>query len=416
MSVAPEVRSPRACDSLAMAVGLLDSLVVALEAREPHGGLADTPPGEGAIAGEQDTWADRIQRVRRERIALDREEAAERREADAAKQPAGDARIATGRIEDYLRQRNPRGRDLLVKKIDAPLGGYSKDTLIVHLAGADRPADAVVLRCDSPFSPLEGSAADELEVLRAVHAAGIPVAEALWCERDASVLGRAFLVSRLVSGQPVMNYRQEPTAEIGRDVAEKFVQLLADIHSIDLPRVASFRGAVERPMAAQVSSMLDAFEAQWNRHCERQSAIVTAAFAWMRGNLPRSDSVGRIVHGDATFRNLMLDDGRVTALLDWETWHIGDPVEDLAYCRDEIERYLSTSQWQALYASKVGRPVDQDRLRYWSLWKWLRGSVTSVTLKAKVNSDAACDLRTAFGGIHFTRLCLRQLAEGFEHL
>jgi aminoglycoside phosphotransferase (APT) family kinase protein len=220
----------------------------------------------------------------------------------------------------------------------------------------------------------------------------------------------------MVSGQAAMNYRQELAAGTGRDIAAAFVRLLADIHSIDLLRIESFKTTAARSMPEQVISMLDAYGGQWSRHCESQSAIVSAAFAWMRRNLPRSQSAGHIVHGDPTFRNLMLEGGKITALLDWETWHIGDPVEDLAYCRDEIERYLPAQEWQALYTARAGYPIDEDRLRYWSLWKWLRGTVTSVTMKDKADSDPRCDLRTAFGGIHFTRLCLRQLAEALERL
>jgi aminoglycoside phosphotransferase (APT) family kinase protein len=43
---------------------------------------------------------------------------------------------------------------------------------------------------------------------------------------------------------------------------------------------------------------------------------------------------GVLVHGDFGPNNTLLDPGtfQVTAVLDWEFAHLGDPVEDLAWC------------------------------------------------------------------------------------
>ena len=36
-----------------------------------------------------------------------------------------------------------------------------------------------------------------------------------------------------------------------------------------------------------------------------------------------------MVHGDYRLGNFLERDGRITAILDWELVHLGDPVEDL---------------------------------------------------------------------------------------
>jgi aminoglycoside phosphotransferase (APT) family kinase protein len=45
--------------------------------------------------------------------------------------------------------------------------------------------------------------------------------------------------------------------------------------------------------------------------------------------LPGSGTV--IVHGDFGVQNLLIENGRITALVDWELVHRGEPIEDLAW-------------------------------------------------------------------------------------
>jgi aminoglycoside phosphotransferase len=51
-------------------------------------------------------------------------------------------------------------------------------------------------------------------------------------------------------------------------------------------------------------------------------------------DLPDTGTGGVLVHGDFGPQNVLLDPSalEVTAVLDWEFAHLGDPVEDLAWC------------------------------------------------------------------------------------
>ena len=52
---------------------------------------------------------------------------------------------------------------------------------------------------------------------------------------------------------------------------------------------------------------------------------------WLRRNPPSFPQRQTIVHADFRTGNLLVDDGRLSAVLDWELAHVGDPMEDLAY-------------------------------------------------------------------------------------
>ena len=45
-----------------------------------------------------------------------------------------------------------------------------------------------------------------------------------------------------------------------------------------------------------------------------------------------------LVHGAYRTGNLLIDDDRVSAVLDWETEVIGDPMYDVAYVLSELNR------------------------------------------------------------------------------
>ncbi len=75
----------------------------------------------------------------------------------------------------------------------------------------------------------------------------------------------------------------------------------------------------------------------------------------------------QIVHGDFGPQNMLLDLGRsrVTALLDWEFAHRGDPTEDLAWCEWIVRMHhpASVGALPALFTAYGERPPWAARQR-----------------------------------------------------
>jgi prepilin-type processing-associated H-X9-DG protein len=63
----------------------------------------------------------------------------------------------------------------------------------------------------------------------------------------------------------------------------------------------------------------------------RRDALIDLAFAWLDKHPPTPPDAPLLVHGDAGPGNFLFADGHLTALLDWELAHPGDPTEDLAW-------------------------------------------------------------------------------------
>lgn len=347
-------------------------------------------------------------------LAAERElhDALERREREVAasttvcsEQPA----LESARLQTYLRQRF--GSDVEVTDIRTPMGGYSKDTFIVSLRGANRPADGIVIRCDLPGGPLETTATSELAVLQAMHAAGVPVAEPLWAETNAAAVGRPFIAVRQASGKQPMSMKLDFTGDDAPGFARQLAAVLARVHQVDPRGVGVDTAILAMPTTEHVIALLDQFEEQWRRRRQGPSPTIAAGLEWMRHNIPRELPSVRVVHGDATLRNMLFDGGQVTALLDWETWHLGDPGEDLAYCRDEVQRFMPWDEFLSAYYAAGGPHFSEESQRYWGMWLYLRGAITSVSQMDRLLDEPPPDIRPAFGGPHFTRYCVRRVAD-----
>ena len=85
------------------------------------------------------------------------------------------------------------------------------------------------------------------------------------------------------------------------------------------------------------------------------------------------------MHGDYRLGNFLVardgDGARLTGVLDWEMVHLGDPLEDLAWCSSPLWRagtdfasaLLPPDEFAAAYAAAAGRTVDPERLRFYDV-------------------------------------------------
>lgn len=157
--------------------------------------------------------------------------------------------------------------------------------------------------------------------------------------------------------------RSAVTDPIG--IAEDLTQFLEALRSLDAtggpqPGIHNwFRGATLRTYDAKARSAIAELEG------EIDAGVATAA--WDDALAAGWDGVDVWFHGDLAPPNLLLDSGRLTAVIDFGTCGVGDPSCDLAIA------------WTLLPPD--GRQVLRDRLavdaatwsrgRGWALWKSL---------------------------------------------
>ena len=166
----------------------------------------------------------------------------------------------------------------------------------------------------------------------------------------------------------------------GQDLAIDLAQAMARIHALDaaavpfLPRLEPAEGV--EGLARQFA------EAGGDR------PIIALGLAWLRAHLPPAASPV-VVHGDFRIGNLMVDQGRLSGVLDWELAHLGDGHEDLAYGCMAVWRFgrldrrgfgLTDIETMAnAYQAAGGEPFDPARFRFWLVYRtvwWALGCLS----------------------------------------
>jgi aminoglycoside phosphotransferase (APT) family kinase protein len=224
----------------------------------------------------------------------------------------------------------------------APLGGgYWASLYGFRLAQAPRElAGDLVLRV-MPTS--DEQALREATIQSAVAAAGFPAPRVHFSAGREEGLGFPFIVMARVPGTPKLHLLRVPVI-LGRTMAA--------LHALEAKPVAE---ALARAGIKQ-EEVLDGL-------AERTASLTTGSFAaglmWLRANRPPAGSRA-ICHGDFHPFNLMLADGRVSAVLDWTQALLAEPAFDVAY----------TSQLLALWPLElpgVPRPLGRiiGRLAAW---------------------------------------------------
>lgn len=202
----------------------------------------------------------------------------------------------------------------------------------------------------------------EAEISRAVRGLGVPVPEVLAVDNDLN----AILVTRMPGG----GWFQQPRdPEEATAVARDFVRHLATWHGVparelDLPSFAPIRTIAEH-QREQVADIRAEFEAQ-----DRQSpidALSRLVLDVLEQRMPDHDGEPVLLQGDTGPGNLLHAGGEVTAVLDWELAHVGDPMDDIAWLswRATQHGFPDFPERMREYEAASGHAVDPARVAYY---------------------------------------------------
>lgn len=250
-------------------------------------------------------------------------------------------------------------------------GGASRDTF--SFVADDRPL--ILQRQRAPGRDFVMESA----LLRAARAAGVPVAEVLVTDADASeaqldAVGGRFMVVERLDGQTIARkiLRDDEFAAARPRLAAQCGDALARIHSIPGDAVPGLEATdqVEQYRAAHDSLGVP-------------SPAFELGFRWLEANRPASSRV-TVVHGDFRLGNLIIDTDGLRAVIDWELGHLGDPMEDLGWlctkawrfgAKPRVGGFGDVDELVGAYEARAGVTVDRDALLWWEVLGTLKWGV-----------------------------------------
>ncbi len=260
-------------------------------------------------------------------------------------------------------------------------GGASLQTWAFDLQSVDRTQALILRRLPPGQAPLMNSVAlaTEAALIEQARGVGVPVAPVRYVLEPADALGQGFICERMNGVTLPSKILRDPRYDdIRSHLAFRLGEILAQIHSIVPPAHVELA-------TLTATDQIESIERSYRSRSMR-SPVFELALQWLRKRLPSVECAQpTVVHGDFRLGNLMIDTHDVTAVLDWELVHLGDPLEDFGWITvnswrfgqidAEVAGVGSLDQLLAGYRTRSERPIDPQGVLFWRALGSLRWGV-----------------------------------------
>lgn len=294
------------------------------------------------------------------------------------------------RLRAFLADQLPGAQDLEIANLRRTSSGFSRENWPFDASwrSGDRvERAALIMRRDPVGSVLVTDRREEFAVLRALESSPVPAPRARFLDADGAFLGRPAVVMERVDGDCdwfVVNGERPLGARVA--FAHRALELLSAIHAVDW-RAAGLGPVLGEPApgTGAATAALDRWEAELRRQQLEPYPELEVVLGWLRANEPVAQTTA-LVHGDFKPGNMLLraepgagggpveGNVEIVAMLDWETAHLGDPLEDLGWITNPLRRreHQIPGVWERAdiarrYEELTGLPVTEADLRFWNV-------------------------------------------------
>lgn len=300
------------------------------------------------------------------------------------------------------------GEPVTIGDLRRTSAGFSRENWVFAATWGGTTHDLIVRR-DPVGSVLETDRRVEVAVLTHLADRSVATPTLRWADVDGARLGRPALVMDLAPGTCdgfLLNGDRSLEERVA--LAESLYDQLAAIHLVDVAGLA-----LDDPGPKAAHAAIDHWEAELHRVQLEPQPELAYVFAWLRANAPKNERT-TLVHGDFKPGNALHDGERWTAVLDWETAHLGDPHEDLGWVTNPLRQreHRIAEAWEPehlldRWSAATGWPVDRAAVRWWQVLANVKLSVIVLT-GSRAFVDGRLDrIHQAPVGIH--RLLLEQI-------
>jgi aminoglycoside phosphotransferase (APT) family kinase protein len=285
----------------------------------------------------------------------------------------------------------------------------------------DQAGQGMILRLGPPyglFAPY--SALPQFAVLKALEGTQVPVPKAYWWSDDTDILGAPFFISERVTGAAPVPWvgAHDAGFEEGyrRGLGEQFVSALACLHTCPWQDKAGFEvEGLTRENAA--IRQVEFWEEARTRWALKPFPMLHWALRWLREHLPVAPRLS-IVHGDYRLGNFLEQDARITAILDWELVHLGDPHEDLGWAflpqysggTGLVCRLLAKEDFVAQYERQARFTVQPETLHFYVVLALVKLALTHMAAVRCFEDGRFNDMRMPAMGTQIAPV-LRQISK-----
>ncbi len=304
-------------------------------------------------------------------------------------------------LQAFLQTVHPDGDKLEVVEFKPIPGGFGKQTSRATYRDGSGTEYLVIIRKSDP-TPMARKGAFlvdyEFHLLRDVYKAGIlPMAEPLWLAKDFPGVDADFYVMSALPGAVPSSFLGAASATIPEEIILDMAEKMARLHQMELSHLSDYLAAYDNPAVLNdtIEGCYRRLIAEWKDYYEQNnhlpSPFVVYLLDWLARNVPANHAKPVLVHGDFNVHNVLVDNGRITGVLDWECSNIGAPEQDLAYIRPIISQHIDWDRFIDHYEASGGRKIDRGAMDFYMAFAAMRLCVIFnkgvKNLQDGVNSD-----------------------------
>lgn len=257
-------------------------------------------------------------------------------------------------------------------------------------------------------SPSIRSVVQEMEIIRSLGGTPVPVPAVVGYDAELGAVAY-----ELVAGS-------DDLADVADDlelqrISDMFMDELAQLHSMrpdDLDLVWPTLANSDHEVAlGELEAALHGAAAPGATH-PLDEPLVRFGLAWLRRNVPARPADLVLVQGDTGPGNFLFSPDGITAIIDWERAHLGDPLEDLGHLavRSLYFRFGPLPAAIMRYAQARDVEVDLARVRYYAAASLVRGTIEKILMMAATDIHGSAELMLAYRAVG-DRLCVAALAD-----
>jgi len=321
------------------------------------------------------------------------------------------------KVRDYLKFRMPKAENLSITNLQTVVGGTSRENIAFEAEWTEegrKIARSFIIRRDPTASLLETDRELEYRVLQSLESTPVPIPKMYWLEQDEKWLERPFVVMEKMPGTPTsartgLFAPEDPV--LRAKIANQFVEILAHIHTVDWEGIGLSSIGVPEAGTDCACREIDKWEKVIDKDKLEPQPILTEALLWLKNNKPETGRI-TLVHGDFKQDNFLFENEKITAFLDWEMSHLGDPMEDLGWACMEWWRQdthlicglLEKEEFFRYYENLSGIKVDEQKVFFYQVLGCVKMTAIILTGVRSFSEGRSHDITLGLLGLVVPRL------------
>ncbi|MFA7554238.1 MAG: phosphotransferase family protein [Spongiibacteraceae bacterium] len=298
------------------------------------------------------------------------------------------------RLAEVIQRNNPQMNAVVVTELARAFGGNARLAVSFELgfeqSGKVKNLPAILLS-QLPGGHVDSSTEDEYAVLRALTGQGIATPAALALDAEGYITGAATLIMERVDGVASAVGFLNDNGDNSQPLTKQLATNTADLHQFDWS-ATGLSGSSDSPLMQVIE-----WENTFHQHRREPLPVMNYLFRWLKANIPTPVRLS-LVHGDLRPGNFLYQGDKITALLDWEMAHIGDPAEDITWIYRELwspQRFLSFEDFVASYTAHRGCHPGWKNLIFYRIFNEMKFATISLTASTSVATGQSDNMRHA---------------------